>query len=364
MTISDKQPLKPPIVNLPISETDIDAITWSTSCRVPTATAIAEHLGFLEGVVDSVGEPIRHLRAFEPAQAEDHHQFHDIHLFREGGNIPPLWTRSRGAATRLIGLVWLEEGQALIARRDHGIASAADLAGRRAAVPALSQRTPQLQRPVALHGFSGALASAGLPLSAVELVEVEHGDVPLENFWRRDAAEPRNYPTIDAVANGAADVAYIVGPAAREHALASDLDVAIDLDRLARREWRVNLGTPRALTVDQATLDENFDLVVGYIERLLRAADWAEHNHSEYHEWYAARAGASVETVAQIQGIENPGSIRVELSDELARLYDRQKAFLLEFGFIERDFDLNAWIDPAPLAVAQARVGTSAAIAS
>jgi ABC-type nitrate/sulfonate/bicarbonate transport system substrate-binding protein len=337
MSVTDKQPGRSAI-----SETDIDAITWSTSCRVPTATAIAEHLGYLDSAVDTAGEPVRHLRAFEPAEAEDHHQLHDVHLFREGGNIPPLWTRSRCAATRLIGLVLLEEGQAIIAPRGHGIRGAADLAGRRAAIPALSRRAPQLQRPVALHGFSGAL----------------------ENFWRRSAVEPRHYPTVDAVANGTADAAYIVGPAAREYALASGLEIALDLDRLARREWRVNLGTPRALTVDQATLDENFDLVVDYVHRLLQAADWAERNPSKYYEWYAARAGASVETVAEIQGIEVPGSIRLELSDELAQLYDRQKAFLLEFGFIEQDFDLNAWIDPAPLAAAQARLGVTSSVAS
>jgi len=359
MSVTDTQP-----GNSPISDSDIDAITWSTSCRVPTATAIAEHLGYLESAVDTAGEPVRHLRAFEPAQAEDHHQLHDVHLFREGGNIPPLWTRSRGAATRLIGLVWLEEGQAIIGPRGHGIRGAADLAGRRAAIPAPSERAPQLQRPVALEGFSGALASAGLALSAVELVEVEHGDVPLENFWRRSAVEPRHYPTIDAVADGRADAAYIVGPAAREYALASGLEIALDLDRLARREWRVNLGTPRALTVDQATLDENFDLVVSYVQSLLAAADWAQRNPSDYHEWYAARAGASVETVAGIQGIESPGSLRLELSDKLAALYDRQKAFLLEFGFIEHDFDLGAWIDPAPLAAAQARLGVTSSVAS
>ncbi|HXZ09102.1 MAG TPA: ABC transporter substrate-binding protein, partial [Paraburkholderia sp.] len=34
--------------------------------------------------------------------------------FRQGGNIPALWARSQGSDTRLIGLSWVDEFQALI----------------------------------------------------------------------------------------------------------------------------------------------------------------------------------------------------------------------------------------------------------
>jgi ABC-type nitrate/sulfonate/bicarbonate transport system substrate-binding protein len=251
-------------------------------------------------------------------------------------------------------LFWYEEGQAIVTAPSADVHDAADLIGARIAVPALSARTPQLQRPVALHGFAGVLGRIGKTLDAVDVVEVPNGDQPLADFWSGTTAE-RPIPTLDALAAGAADAAYVVGPKAREYTTARGLTVALELDPLPGRQWRVNLGTPRALTVDQQTLDENPELVVDYLVRLLRASDWAAAHPAEFYDWFAAATGSSASTVRAIGSIEHPGSLRVQLTDELKHLYGLQKAFLVENGFIAGDFDLDAWADPAPLAEAYRR---------
>ncbi|MEV0607877.1 hypothetical protein AB0I61_16095 [Polymorphospora rubra] len=332
---------------------------WFTSCRVPTATATAQHNHLLDDVTATTGVSLRHLRDLEPEHAEHHHQHHDVALFREGGNIPPLWTRSRGAATRLIGLTWIEEGQVILARPDSGITGPADLRGLRAAVPAARVRQPQLQRPVALHGLTGALALAGLDLDAVELVEVGSGEAPVDAFWRGRGAPA--HPAIDAVADGRADIAYAVGPVAADHAARLGLVTVIDLDAYPDRTTRVNLGSPRALTVDQSTLDDHPQLVVDYLTRLLRAADRARADNVGLVASIVAQSGASPSAVRAIYGPHADTDLRPRLTDELLGLYRRQKDFLLRHGFIHTDFDVHAWADPEPLRLATLAVDATAA---
>lgn len=310
---------------------------YFTSCRTPSATAEAHKLGLLSGPL-STGRDIVSLRSLEPEQAEHHHQVHDLALVREGGNIPPLWTRAQGARTRLIGLVWLEEGQFIAARPGFPLTNAAQLAEARVAVPALRLREPQLQRPVSLAGLTGVLGSADLSLDDVELVDIAVEPVPLEVFWRDAPRETSPFPELDALTEGLADVAYGVGPAAREYARAQGLSIALEIDSITQPEQRVNLGTPRALTVDQETLDSSLDDIVDYLARLLEAAD------------------ASEATVSARVGTGTLGSsLRPRLDPAVVALYRAQHDFLLSQGFIEGPVDFDEWIDPEPLRLALAR---------
>jgi ABC-type nitrate/sulfonate/bicarbonate transport system substrate-binding protein len=49
------------------------------------------------------------------------------------------------------------------------------------------------------------------------------------------------------------------------------------------------------------------------------------------------------------------------LDDELVRALEARKSFLLELGFLRRDFDIRAWIDPRPLQNALRQVDLTAA---
>jgi hypothetical protein len=55
-----------------------------------------------------------------------------------------------------------------------------------------------------------------------------------------------------------------------------------------------------------------------------------------------------------------------DLSDERVELFRQQKDFQLLYGFLDRDFDFDGWIDRRPLEAARARLaeqGTRAAAA-
>src|SRR5581483_1920523 len=87
---------------------------WYTRCPVPTATGIAADRGWLAAEFAADGLTVRSLQDEGADVPRDRHFSHALtSLFREGGNVPALWARSRGEPTRLIGLTWIEERQAI-----------------------------------------------------------------------------------------------------------------------------------------------------------------------------------------------------------------------------------------------------------
>ncbi|BDM23750.1 hypothetical protein KMS_R35060 [Pseudomonas sp. LRP2-20] len=245
---------------------------WFTRCPVPTASGIAYKLGWLEQEFAADGLPVSTLQ--EARQLGHHHYDHQLPgLFREGGNVPALAARAAGSPSRLIGLTWIEEWQTILVRPDSGIRSAADLRGKRLALPAWGDSRPgSIARAMSLHGYKGALASAGLQLGDVQLVEVALLD-------QANAATPqlglqRLWSGLEYLARGEVDAVYVKGAAAADAARRLGLVVGVDLDLLADPRHRINNGTPRPITVHQRLLDEHFDLVVRFLAQTLRAADW------------------------------------------------------------------------------------------
>ena len=80
---------------------------WYTRCPVPTASSLAIAQGWLDEEFAPDGITVASLRSSaDRAVRESHFDHSQAASFRQGGNIPPIWTRSRGADVRLIGLSW------------------------------------------------------------------------------------------------------------------------------------------------------------------------------------------------------------------------------------------------------------------
>lgn len=97
---------------------------------------------------------------------------------RQGGNIPPLWARANGVETRLIGLSWADEFQAIITLPESGITRARDLSFRRFGLPLVATNEPpvDVQRAVALKGLVSARELEGQDIEAVEIVDLPFAD--------------------------------------------------------------------------------------------------------------------------------------------------------------------------------------------
>src|SRR3984957_3451831 len=328
---------------------------WFTRCPVPTATGIAHALGWLKEEFAADGIRVATIQD-APPELSRHHYDHEIPtLIREGGSLLALAARAQGASTRLIGLTWIDEAQAIIVRPDSGIKEPRQLNGARVALPRYVQRDipahvrgSSIARGMSLHGIKGALSLAGLSLDVVEFVEVgsgqqERGAQNLGDLWAG----------LDGLVSGAVDAVYVKGASAVEAARRRGLIVGIDLDQFPDRRTRVNNGTPRPITVHESLLENHFDIVARFLAQTLRAADWAADNLQGVYDILKVetRAGDEGVTAAYRDGFHR--ALHPDLSAERIDLFRVQKTFMLVHGLLDADFDLDAWVDPRPLAAAR-----------
>ncbi|MET0308288.1 MAG: ABC transporter substrate-binding protein [Sphingomonas sp.] len=336
---------------------------WFTRCPVPTATGIAYKLGWLTEEFGGDGIALRTLQESGSELGRHHYDHRLPTLIREGGNMLSIAARAQGEPTKLVGLTWIEESQLILTRPDTGIRSAADLKGRRLALPGWSRneisshvRGTSIARGMSLHGYKGALASAGLGFDDVELVEVEDRLRNIGGSGRdlgpRRSGLGRLWP-IEALAAGDVDAIYVKGASALDGASAAGLVVAVDLDALPDPRFRVNNGTPRPITVHQSLIDEHFDLLVRFLAVTLRAADWVAAEPDKLRAILEFETEGSPDAVDRAYGRLHEG-LHPALDAERLELLDQQKKFLFTYGFLDADFPLAGWIDPRPLEAALA----------
>jgi ABC-type nitrate/sulfonate/bicarbonate transport system substrate-binding protein len=336
---------------------------WFTRCPVPTATGLAYKLGWLGDAFADEQIPVKTLQESGPELGRHHYDHRLPTLIREGGNMLSIAARAQGEPTRLVGLTWIEEAQVILVRADSGIASAADLKGKRLALPAWTahdlpshQRGSSITRGMSLHGYKGALASAGLTFDDVEVVEVGG---TIENIGGSRAGDGNpgrdrldRIWAIDALAEGKVDAVYVKGASALDGAREAGVVIGIDLDQLPDRRFRVNNGTPRPITVHQDLIDNHFDYLVRFLAATLRAADWAADHVDEVRAILQTETRGSAQSVVEAYGAEFHRTLHPTLDAERLELFRLQKKFLLIHGFLDADFDLDGWVDPAPLAAA------------
>jgi ABC-type nitrate/sulfonate/bicarbonate transport system substrate-binding protein len=339
---------------------------WFTRCPVPTATGLAYKLGWLQEEFARDSIPVRTLQESGPELGRHHYDHRLPTLVREGGNMLAIAARAQKEPTRLVGLTWIEEAQVIFVRPDSGIGSAADLKGKRLALPAWSRheipshvRGTSITRGMSLHGYKGALASAGLTFDDIDVVEV---DGTIENIGgsNRDgqpgAAGLDRIWALDALVAGEVDAVYAKGASALDGAREAGLVVGIDLDKLPDRRFRVNNGTPRPITVHQDIIDNHFDYLVRFLATTLRAADWAADNVDELRAILQSETRGSSESVIDAYGADFHRTLHPTLDADRLELLDLQKKFLLVHGFLDADFALADWVDFRPLAAAYASI--------
>lgn len=326
---------------------------WYTRCPVPTASGLAYSLGWLTQDYAADGIEIGVLQE-APLEIARHHFDHQlVGLLREGGNVPAFAARADGAPTRLIGLTWIEELQSIVVRSGAGISEPADLRGLRLGVPAWAHsRDTSMARAMALHGYLSALRLGGLTFDDVTLVEIpiQPVDPPRDSDER---SFERSWPGLTQLVEGEIDALYLKGASAVEAIARAGAVVGINLDAYPDLRVRVNNGTPRPLTVHQELLDEHPDLVVRFLVQTLRAAEWATHNLDEVRTILQRETRSGPEGVLAAYGDQFHTSLHPTLSPERLELFDRQKEFLLLYGFLSRDVELSDWVDHEPLRAAQ-----------
>lgn len=330
---------------------------WYTRCPVPTAAGIAIQKGWLEETFAAEGIAVRSMRHSQDPKTRESHYTHTLDdSFRQGGNTPALFARSEGKDTVLLGLHWIPQYQAILSLPGSGLTTVKQLRGRKLALPRRVNDAIDFWRATALQGYQNALRLEGLDLSDVELV-----DLPIELSYVDEDVEitdaltpaPRliKFQTreMTALLRGEVDAmfAYSVwGAAVRSQISAVEI---VNLSRSPSMEMQINNGAPETLTVSGRLLREHPSLVERYVAQLIRAARWAAQNEDDARRAIAIETGSAEYWLDEGCRPDVAKQLSFSLDEHLVKALEARKKFLLEFGFMKRDFDIREWMDPRPL---------------
>lgn len=318
-----------------------------TRCPVPTATGLAVGL-------DALGPQLRDRHDLgllalqdvaDPAVRANHFTHGLAHLVREGGNIPALWAYANGAPTRLIGITWLDEYQAVVTAPGSPVADVGSLVGRRVAIPASTGGEIDVPRASALRGFERALWTAGLGLEAVEIVDVARA--PFAGPTSDDRGEHFD-AELTVLSTGAVDAVWLKGAGglaqAREHGLRELSRIDLDPNPLAR----VNNGTPRTITVRQELLAARPEVVRTYLDVLARGPAAVASEPRRLWEVLARETHQPPETAALAYEKVAPVSLVPSLEPKRVEALQHQADFLFTHGFLARRIDVAGWVARTP----------------
>jgi ABC-type nitrate/sulfonate/bicarbonate transport system substrate-binding protein len=345
---------------------------WYTRCPVPTATSIAINSGALDETFAPLGIEIKSLRnSSQRSMREAHFDHGTAGLFRHGGNIPPLWTRSRGGDTALIALSWVDEYQAILTLPESGIREPKDLRGKRLGLPVRSNDQIDFFRAMSLHGYAQGLAVAGLSFDDVVLVPLAIDERYLNDdetnrrgtLWGGASRTRRQKAETFALIRGEIDAFYTSGGmgAYLAASLGAHEVIEIGLSRAPSRP--VGNQSPAALTVDRALIRSDPQLVVHFLREIRRAASWARSHQAEAALIVGREIGVLDEWVVPGYGPDFHTNLDIGLKEEWIQALEIQKDFLLGNGFLESDVNIRGWIDFEPLRAALAAAGNTTATA-
>jgi ABC-type nitrate/sulfonate/bicarbonate transport system substrate-binding protein len=347
-------------------------LLWYTRCPAPTPFGIAAQQGLLQEEFAADGIEVKALQdADDPAVRRSHFTHTQPWSFRQGGNIPALWARAQGSETRLIGVSWVDEFQALITLDPHLKATHDSLYGRRFGLPINTEaEVVDFHRATALRGFHTLLEAVGTSPADVELVDLPHAPrglahakpdpaAPLADWLGAQRAHEFSREAA-ALLRGEADVVFVKGATGLDIANVLGARVLVDIGAHPDRRAHANNGTPRPLTVDAQLLRERPDLVERVLARTLDVSAWANAHPGDVTRYVAREVRSAEHWVTRAYGAGLHRQLQIGLDATALDALDHFKRFLFEHGFIATDFDFAQWVDPAPLEAVLARRAESA----
>lgn len=328
--------------------------TLYTICPVLTAANLAVEFGWLDEELERVGGKAVYLRSLENNAGWIPHYTHGFpNLFRDGGAIPTIRAKADLTNTRLVGLTWAQQGGQILVRADSGIRRVADLKGRKIGLyRSKNDQKIDFARATAHRGIVVALELAGLSLKDIELVDVNDADAPKfqparkpSELWaqKRDGwHDVHREVEVQALAERKVDAIYSQPGRTFELVKTGQYTVIEDLSRSP--DWTVQVANgPYTIAVNAEFADEHPEIVVAYLRASIRAGRYINKHRAAASEIFTRvtfnRDAGLVEKL--LEGAD----LVPNLSAKSLAAIDIQKKFLLDYGYIENDFDVHKWAD-------------------
>lgn len=305
-----------------------------TICPVSNAGFIAANRDeFVKQAYEKLGVSPTRLQTLPRDRWHVHFDYQDDALFREGGNIPPIWAKSSGAEPVLIGIAFLYVRHYVLVRIDSDINRIEDLRGKKLGVPSRPGPIVDWYHAAVLRGYGTALNARGVTPGEVQFIDLPAG---------------QSHSDFGTVESGALDTGTVDAIFARfvfaQRLLASGKYKAVyETSADPEYVWPVNNEHPNILTVSRSLAESAPEVVVEWVKQTVRAARWAKTHYPETVELFSRQLdGSPGEVIATLQ----PGfnyTLEPSLSTKGLIALESQKRFLFDHGVISRDFDIETW---------------------
>ncbi|MCR5373053.1 MAG: ABC transporter substrate-binding protein [Solobacterium sp.] len=322
-------------------------------CPVATATEYSMKKNRLSEAFSVEGAEFCLLQSLDPKVHSAHYtQLYPL-VFREGGNIPPLWARSQGERCVLLGVSFQKERRGIFVRPDSPIRSVADLRGKRLAIPVRPDAVVDFRRITMLHGFYDVLKYYGISMDEVELVPVSAENIvsSLKQGTMDTLRSNDDFMTEDflAVVEGKADAAFANSIKAVRHNHAGILrEIMTEQDQ--RDIPNINNNAVLPLTCTKPFCDEHPEIVVAYLREVIRSARLAQQNQEDFINTVCSGVyGATPDEMREAFDLPYLFANRIPvLNDKAFEMLQIEKDFLIANGVIrpEDDYDLHEWAAP------------------
>jgi 2'-hydroxybiphenyl-2-sulfinate desulfinase len=326
-----------------------------TICPVGNASFIAANKDvFLKDSFARKGiQPVR-LQTLPQENWHVHYDYRDDALFREGGNIPPIWSKSEGREPVLIGLAFLHQRSFILVPGDSPIDYVEQLRGKRLGIPTRPEFIIDFYKASVQRGFEYSLAARGVHPGEVNFVELPAA----ESLIASDEQHKSKLGLIDAEALDGGKIDAIFSRAVRAQRLLATgkykviFEFTADPDVLSPVE---NIY-PNVLTVSKKLADEEPEIVVEYVKQVLLAAEWAKTHLGETLDLFARQVHGTAGEVNAALPVNFHKHLAPHLEQEGLFALEGQKRFLYDHGFIKKDFDIEKWADHSFLKAARAEI--------
>lgn len=321
-------------------------IHYSRCRMVPTPSSLAAQLGYLQA------EASRHHEPGINIEFGDYDHRDDRYWMRNAASSRSLYARSRGSDAHAVAFSACESGDRILVQADTDIHTAADLRGRRIALPKIAGRHFDMDRQVFAKPYLTALHKAGLTLDDVRII-----DTPFERPRLRDAPpEPRNFFEVagemflDQLRRGEVDAAVTIVRPVDMTGLREIYSSRTDDALIAR-------GELRALLVSGPLLREHRQVVVRLLACLLRAQEWAAAHPADIPSLIGEDIGLSAQSL-QRREIDLLALSRVSCSQSDRDAMQERLTFLRSCGVLEGNVALDEWIEPTVMLEAREILAT------
>jgi 2'-hydroxybiphenyl-2-sulfinate desulfinase len=150
---------------------------------------------------------------------------------------------------------------------------------------------------------------------------------------------------LQALMDGDVDVIFTknVQPARLMRLYGDQLRVIYDLLDAKNPDHIIN-GNPRIITVSRNVVDEDPELVIHYLQVLIRGAHYGSSHQADTARIWAGEIGVEVEDIYNSYRGEFHTTVWPSLSNTILRRLRVQIDFLCDHGYLENDVDIDAWM--------------------